>query len=64
MGRFGGVVGTMGGAWLLGIGWAFGAIFSLLAIPAVIAAICLLLLGRNGLPQEERELPGSAVVEH
>jgi AAHS family 4-hydroxybenzoate transporter-like MFS transporter len=64
MGRFGGVAGTMGGAWLLGIGWAFGAIFSLLAIPAVIAAICLLLLGRNGLPQEERELPGSAVAEH
>ena len=31
MGRFGGVVGTMGGAWLLGIGWTFGAIFSLLA---------------------------------
>lgn len=64
MGRFGGVAGTMGGAWLLAVGWAFGAIFSLLAIPAVIAAVCLLLLGRSGPPQEERDLPGSAVVEH
>ncbi len=64
MGRFGGVAGTMGGAWLLGIGWTFGAIFSLLAIPAVIAAICLLALGRNGPRQEERDLPGSTVAEH
>ncbi|MGN5479316.1 MFS transporter [Cupriavidus basilensis] len=64
MGRFGGVAGTMGGAWLLGTGWAFGAIFSLLAVPAIIAAICLILLGRNGPPQQEGHLPHSAVAEH
>ncbi len=44
IGRLGGVAGTLGGAMLLGIGWNFGAIFSVLALPAAISAVCLLVL--------------------
>lgn len=64
MGRFGGVAGTMGGAVLLGSGWAFGAIFSLLAIPAVIAALSLLVLSRSEARDEEKNCLGSPVTGH
>jgi AAHS family 4-hydroxybenzoate transporter-like MFS transporter len=64
IGRFGGVAGTLGGAMLLGIGWDFGAIFSLLAIPAVIAALSLLVLGRNEARQGQKECMGSPAAEY
>jgi AAHS family 4-hydroxybenzoate transporter-like MFS transporter len=64
IGRFGGVAGTLGGAMLLGIGWDFGAIFSLLAIPAVIAALSLLVLGRNEARQGQKECVGSPAAEY
>jgi AAHS family 4-hydroxybenzoate transporter-like MFS transporter len=47
MGRFGAVAGTFSGAMLLAANWTFGSIFSLLAVPSVIAAFALLMLGRN-----------------
>ncbi len=64
MGRFGGVAGTMGGALLLELGWALGAIFSLLAIPAVISAVCLLLLGRRGERHDTKDLLAAVAAKH
>jgi AAHS family 4-hydroxybenzoate transporter-like MFS transporter len=47
MGRFGSIVGsTIGGA-LLGLGWGFGAILTLLAIPALLAAAAIATAGRR-----------------
>jgi AAHS family 4-hydroxybenzoate transporter-like MFS transporter len=37
-GRFGGVAGALVGAVLMDLGWKFGSVFSLLAVPAMIAA--------------------------
>ena len=42
MGRFGSIVGSMVGGLLLSMGWGFNAIVSLLAIPAVLAALAVL----------------------
>jgi AAHS family 4-hydroxybenzoate transporter-like MFS transporter len=41
MGRFGSIVGTLVGGALLGLGWGFGAILAILAIPALCAAIAI-----------------------
>jgi AAHS family 4-hydroxybenzoate transporter-like MFS transporter len=38
VGRIGGVAGALVGAALMGMGWQFGSVFSLLAVPAMIAA--------------------------
>jgi AAHS family 4-hydroxybenzoate transporter-like MFS transporter len=39
VGRIGGVAGALVGAALMGLGWQFGSVFSLLAVPAMIAAV-------------------------
>ncbi len=41
MGRFGSIVGPLVGGALLGLGWGFGAILGILAIPALCAAIII-----------------------
>lgn len=41
MGRFGSILGSAVGGALLGLGWGFGAILALLAIPAVCAAVAI-----------------------
>lgn len=41
MGRFGSIAGPLVGGALLGLGWSFGAILGLLAIPALCAAIAI-----------------------
>ena len=41
MGRFGSILGPLVGGALLGLGWGFGAILGLLAIPALCAAIAI-----------------------
>ncbi|HEX4026635.1 MAG TPA: MFS transporter [Rhizomicrobium sp.] len=41
MGRFGGIVGSLVGGALLGLGWGFGAILGILAVPALCAAIAI-----------------------
>ena len=41
MGRFGSIAGPLVGGALLGLGWSFGAILGLLAIPALCAAIAV-----------------------
>lgn len=41
MGRFGSIVGSLVGGALLGLGWGFGAILGILAIPALCAAVAI-----------------------
>ncbi|RYC30779.1 MFS transporter [Lichenibacterium minor] len=43
MGRFGSIVGSLVGGTLLSLGWGFSAILSLLAVPALCAAVAILL---------------------
>ncbi|QQC64584.1 MFS transporter [Paraburkholderia ginsengisoli] len=56
IGRIGGVAGALVGAALMGLGWQFGAVFSLLAVPSVIAACGVYLMTRrvqvDGLSEE------------
>ncbi|HUN90704.1 MAG TPA: aromatic acid/H+ symport family MFS transporter [Burkholderiaceae bacterium] len=47
MGRFGSILGSAIGGALLGLGWGFGAIVSLLAVPATCAALAILLAQRG-----------------
>ena len=46
MGRFGSIFGSAIGGALLGLGWQFGAILAMLAVPATLAAIAILLAQR------------------
>lgn len=44
VGRLGAVGGAYGGAVLVGLGWQFGAIFSMLAVPLAIAGLALIVM--------------------
>ena len=46
MGRFGSIFGSAVGGALLGLGWQFGAILAMLAVPAVLAAVAILISQR------------------
>ena len=46
MGRFGSIVGSLVGGALLGLGWGFGAILGILAIPPSCAALAIASTGR------------------
>jgi AAHS family 4-hydroxybenzoate transporter-like MFS transporter len=46
MGRFGSIFGSAIGGALLGLGWQFGAILAMLAVPATLAALAVLLAQR------------------
>jgi AAHS family 4-hydroxybenzoate transporter-like MFS transporter len=52
IGRLGAVGGAYGGAILMGLGWPFASIFSLLAVPLLIAALALMVLARNSAHSE------------
>jgi AAHS family 4-hydroxybenzoate transporter-like MFS transporter len=41
IGRFGGILGAMGGGWLLGAGWDISRIFMALAVPTLLAGMAL-----------------------
>jgi len=47
MGRFGSIFGSAFGGALLGLGWEFGAILAILAVPATLAAISILVAQRT-----------------
>jgi MFS transporter, AAHS family, 4-hydroxybenzoate transporter len=47
MGRFGSIFGSAIGGALLGLGWQFGAILAMLAVPAVLAALAILVSQRT-----------------
>jgi MFS transporter, AAHS family, 4-hydroxybenzoate transporter len=49
MGRFGSILGSFVGGALLGLGWGFGAILALLALPATCAALAILFTQRGGI---------------
>jgi AAHS family 4-hydroxybenzoate transporter-like MFS transporter len=55
IGRIGGVAGALVGAALMGLGWQFGAVFSLLAVPSVIAASGVYLMTRRVQVDESAE---------
>lgn len=44
VGRIGGVAGALVGATLMGLNWHFGSVFSLLAVPALVSAIALVVM--------------------
>ncbi|WP_459906490.1 hypothetical protein [Caballeronia sp. HLA56] len=46
----GAVAGAMAGGVMMSMGLAFGAVFMLLAVPAVVAALALFALGRRDAP--------------
>lgn len=48
IGRFGGVASAFVGAALLGFGWTISAVFSLLVVPSLIAAVALWAIGQGG----------------
>ena len=60
MGRFGSITGSMVGGVLLSMGWGFGAIISLLAVPAVLAGLAVLMARRVG--ENDRPAAGSTLA--
>ncbi|VWB41809.1 MFS transporter [Burkholderia metallica] len=55
VGRIGGVAGALFGAVLMGFGWQFGSVFSLLALPALVSAFALfLMIGRGAAVSQAR----------
>jgi AAHS family 4-hydroxybenzoate transporter-like MFS transporter len=51
IGRIGSVLGPVVGGFFIGLGWSTPSIFFATAVPAVIAAVCVLLLGLADEPQ-------------
>lgn len=62
LGRFGAVAGTFAGAFLLSTGWSFTAVFSMLAIPSMVAALALMALGRHEARAERQSSMTSPAV--
>ncbi|ACC73132.1 aromatic acid/H+ symport family MFS transporter [Paraburkholderia phymatum] len=54
VGRIGGVAGALVGAALMGLGWQFGSVFSMLAVPALVAAFGVFAVARH---------PGTSRIE-
>jgi AAHS family 4-hydroxybenzoate transporter-like MFS transporter len=59
IGRTGSVVGSMVGGQLLGLGWGLGAVFSMAAVPAVIAGLAIFAKGRNAAPAPVPAIAGA-----
>ena len=53
MGRFGSITGSMIGGVLLSLGWGFTPIISLLALPAIVAGLAVLLATRAQEPFDQ-----------
>ncbi|VCU70857.1 4-hydroxybenzoate transporter PcaK [Pigmentiphaga humi] len=47
IGRIGSIVGSMSGGWMLTAGWGMEAVFEAVAVPAVVAAVAVVLMGRG-----------------
>ncbi|MBU9477689.1 MFS transporter [Burkholderia multivorans] len=56
VGRFGAVFGTFLGASLTALGWKFGAVFALLAVPSVVAAAGLFILAKLTAARDSRQV--------
>ena len=59
MGRFGSIVGSTVGGALLGMGWGFGAILAMLAVPAFCAAVSVAMIQLRG-----RAVGGATAMAH
>jgi AAHS family 4-hydroxybenzoate transporter-like MFS transporter len=46
VGRIGSVLGSMGGGWMLSLGWGLPTVFALVGIPTIVAGISMLSMGR------------------
>jgi AAHS family 4-hydroxybenzoate transporter-like MFS transporter len=57
MGRFGSILGSSIGGVLLSLGWGFGAIISLLAVPAFVAGLAVLKARMSADPPMAPTLP-------
>jgi AAHS family 4-hydroxybenzoate transporter-like MFS transporter len=44
IGRIGSILGSMSGGWMLTMGWGLSTVFEAVAVPAVIAAVCVLFM--------------------
>jgi MFS transporter, AAHS family, 4-hydroxybenzoate transporter len=53
MGRFGSIFGSAFGGALLGLGWEFGAILAMLAVPATVAAVSILVAQRRHMDEAQ-----------
>jgi AAHS family 4-hydroxybenzoate transporter-like MFS transporter len=63
IGRFGGILGAMGGGWLLAAGWDISRIFMTLAVPALAAGVALAAKGLR-YAQPPQRLPGDVATSH
>ena len=62
VGRIGGVAGALVGAALMGMGWQFGSVFGLLAVPALIAALGLYVMTKRAMREEPTQDEAGATV--
>ncbi|MGF6598354.1 AAHS family 4-hydroxybenzoate transporter-like MFS transporter [Paraburkholderia sp. GAS448] len=62
VGRIGGVAGALVGAALMSMGWQFGAVFGLLAVPALIAALGLYVMTKRAMREEPTQDEAGATV--
>jgi MFS transporter, AAHS family, 4-hydroxybenzoate transporter len=62
VGRIGGVAGALAGAALMSMGWQFGAVFGLLAVPALIAAFGLYVMTKRAMREEPTRDEAGATV--
>ncbi|SAL48466.1 MFS transporter [Caballeronia humi] len=46
IGRIGSVLGSMGGGWMLALGWGLPTVFALVGIPTIVAGISMLSMGK------------------
>jgi AAHS family 4-hydroxybenzoate transporter-like MFS transporter len=60
IGRFGAIASAFAGAQMLGAGWSFSQVFTILAIPAFLAALAVFLKGSR---YRKRKSPGPLVTE-
>jgi len=56
IGRIGSVLGSMAGGWMLALGWSLPVVFTLVGVPAVIAGISMLAMGRTERLQVDLQL--------
>jgi AAHS family 4-hydroxybenzoate transporter-like MFS transporter len=60
VGRLGSVVGSVGGASMLAMGWSMPALFAAIGVPAVLAGLTMLTLGRLRHHQAMRAVEATA----
>ncbi len=57
IGRIGSILGSMAGGWMLALNWSLTTVFEIVAIPALIAAVAVMLLHKRKAPAESGTTP-------